>query len=162
MLAQRLTSLTVPAAIVGAFLPAQSLTACSRLQSLFLLPPAFDQQAQHEALLPGPALSSLRRLTATLGMLAKSLPVLQAATRLEFVGAVCFDSQLAGLAPMLDWAVQHPTLHKLVLEGWASEQIHRSSQAIDEARQRSRNLHISLHLRYSSRSLLSRHGFEVF
>ena len=162
MLAQRLTSLALSAAVIGAFLPAQLLTACSKLQSLFLLPPTLEQQAQHDALVPGPALSSLRRLTATLGTLAKSLPVLQAATRLEFVGAMCFDSQLAGLSQLLDWAVQHPSLHHLALEGWPSEQIHSSSQAIDEARQRSSNLRISLHVSYSPRSLLSTHGFEVF
>lgn len=113
MLVQRLTSLAVLAAASGEFLPAPSLlTASSRLQSLFVLAPMYElqhlQRGHSRPLAPGPALPSLRHLAATLGTLVSSLPVVQAATRLEFVGAVCFASQLPGLPRLLDWAVRPP------------------------------------------------------
>jgi len=142
MLAQRLTSLTVPAAAVGPFLAAQSLTACSRLQSLFVLSPIYEQPGHEEPLVQGPALPGLRRLAATLATLVGSLPVLQAATQLECVGAICFDAQLPGLPQLLDWAVQLPTLRQLVLIAWASEQLDSYFHLIVGAQQRRPRLHI--------------------
>lgn len=68
-----------------------ALMACGRLQALFVMAHA---QAPIQALPVGPALPSLRYLTGPQGLLTKGLEALQAATQLQFVGAVCFRSEL--------------------------------------------------------------------
>lgn len=140
-----------------------ALMACSRLQALFVMA---DAQAPIQALPVGPALPSLRYLTGPLGLLTKSLEALQAATQLQFVGAVCFRSELPVFHVLLSWAARHPTLRHLALQG-AEADLDKHFHRIADAQRHNPSLRITRHhLPYSLQSdhsqLLTECGFDAF
>lgn len=144
-MAGQLTCLALPDSMMGPVAPPALLTSCSGLQALFVMADTDPFIDEHQYVMPpGPALPTLRFLSGPLGLLARSMGSLRAATRLEFVGAVCFPPEVSLLPILLSWAAQHPTLRHLALEGVEAElceHFHR----IDDARRHNPQLRITRH-----------------
>ncbi|PRW59853.1 5 -nucleotidase [Chlorella sorokiniana] len=161
-LAGQLTCLALPDTLVGSIAPPALLTACSGLQALFVLA---GSSRKIEVLPPGPALPSLRYLTGPLSLLASSLEVLHAATRLEFVGAVCFADDFPSLCRLLAWAARHPTLRHVALIG-RQDELNRRSHHISDARRSNATIRITMHFQpHVTRDqwqLLDESGFDAF
>lgn len=161
-LVNQLRCLVLEAHFIHSCVPVSVLTACSRLQALCLLPGGSGRVG---ALSPGPTLPGLRSLAGPVEMLVASLPVLQAATQLEYVGAAAWqECELTSLPELLAWAAQHPTLRRLTLEGRAAGPLVAYSHHIAEARQRNANLCITSHynLEAPTARLLFDWGFSYF